>query len=91
MMEDDQMKRFADALTTACWIVLTLICGRGPAITLWVPSDGGYIVPPGESWRFFRGTGPASALADAWRQVDFNDSSWSIGLAGFGYGDGDDA
>jgi len=85
------MKRVADALTTACWIVLTLICGRGPAITLWVPSEGGYIVSPGESWRFFRGTGPASALADAWRKVDFDDSSWSIGLSGFGYGDGDDA
>jgi parallel beta-helix repeat protein len=29
--------------------------------------------------------------ADAWRQVDFDDSQWEAGAAGFGFGDEDDA
>ncbi len=85
------MKRSVGVFTTACGMVLLLICGRGQAVTLWVHSDIRQIVSPGETWRFFRGTGPAGTPAEAWRQADFDDSAWETGPAGFGYGDGDDA
>lgn len=49
------------------------------------------IIAPGNTWRFFRGTEPPSVPADAWKETDFNDSSWETGPSGFGYGDGDDA
>ncbi len=42
-------------------------------------------------WRFKKGTEEASDPIDAWRQIDFDDSSWEEGIAGFGYGDNDDA
>jgi parallel beta-helix repeat protein len=90
-MEDDLMKRFGGAFTIAFLLAFSLICGRGHAIVLTMPSDAEGLVSPGETWRFFRGTGPAGTPAEAWRQVDFDDSAWETGPAGFGYGDGDDA
>jgi len=60
-------------------------------MTLELQSDGGEFVSAGETWSFFRGTGPASDPADAWTQVDFDDSLWETGAAGFGFGDDDDA
>jgi len=85
------MKRFGGAFTIAFLLAFSLICGRGHAIVLTMPSDAEGLVSPGETWRFFRGTGPAGTPAEAWRQVDFDDSAWETGPAGFGYGDGDDA
>lgn len=85
------MKWSGGVFTAACGIVFALICGRGQAVTLWLHSDIRQIVSPGETWRFFRGTGPAGTPAVAWRQADFDDSAWETGPAGFGYGDGDDA
>ena len=45
----------------------------------------------GAEWAYFRGTEPPSAPADAWREPAFDASSWERGVAGFGYGDADDA
>jgi len=42
-------------------------------------------------WRFKRGVEEASDPIDAWRRIDFDDGAWEEGVAGFGYGDGDDA
>ncbi len=39
------------------------------------------------TWRFVRGLAEASALTNAWRQLGFNDSSWSNSAAPFFYGD----
>lgn len=46
------------------------------------------IVPRGSIWRYAKGT---SAQPSNWTALAFDDSAWSTGPAGFGYGDGDDA
>jgi hypothetical protein len=72
-------------------LAAVLICGIARAMTLQLGSEGVELVPSAATWKFFRGRQPASTPADAWRQVDFDDSGWETGPAGFGYGDGDDA
>jgi parallel beta-helix repeat protein len=72
-------------------LIVTAVCGDAGSMTLQVGSEGMELVPAGAAWRFFRGKEPAGAPADAWRQVDFDDSHWEAGLAGFGFGDNDDA
>ncbi|MDP7036896.1 MAG: CotH kinase family protein, partial [Candidatus Marinimicrobia bacterium] len=42
----------------------------------------------GDNWSYF--IGYSNPLSD-WREPEFDDSDWSIGASGFGYGDGDDA
>jgi hypothetical protein len=90
-MEDDLMKRFGGAFVLVCLIGSVLICGRGQAMTVNVSSNSRELVSPSGAWRFFRGTESPSTPADAWRQTDFDDSSWETGAAGFGFGDWDDA
>lgn len=34
---------------------------------------------------------PSSQPSSSWNQLEYNSSSWSTGISGFGYGDGDDA
>ena len=46
------------------------------------------VVPPGANWMY---TTPDYQLPNNWNQQGFNDSSWSEGPSGIGYGDGDDA
>jgi PKD repeat protein len=46
------------------------------------------VVPRGATWRYHAA---ASAPPAAWRERTFDDSGWSSGPAGFGFGDGDDA
>ena len=48
------------------------------------------IVAQGDEWRYLKGTAPFSTPVNAWRDLDFNDTSWLVGVAGFGYGDDDD-
>lgn len=60
--------------------------GNGFEVT-YVSTD---IIVENETWRFKRGTEEASAPIDAWRHLDFDDSGWETGQAGFGYGDNDD-
>jgi hypothetical protein len=45
------------------------------------------IVFEDDSWRYLV---PTSPVTDNWVQPGFDDSSWSLGPGGFGYGDGDD-
>lgn len=40
-----------------------------------------------DTWRYKKGD---SALDTNWNELDFDDSQWLMGKAGFGYGDGDD-
>ena len=46
------------------------------------------IVEKGEEWRYFKGT---TDPPSEWTAVSFDDTGWSRGNAGFGYGDDDDA
>ncbi len=48
------------------------------------------IIPEGATWRYKKGTGPFSETAIPWTSAEFDDSDWSVGESGFGYGDGDD-
>jgi len=45
------------------------------------------LAPAGSSWRFLDN---GSNQVTTWRNPGFNDSSWSNGVAQFGYGDGDE-
>jgi len=45
-------------------------------------------VPRGSSWRYRDGASPPPA---GWKDNGFDASGWSLGPAGFGYADGDDA
>ena len=64
-----------------------------PATTIDVDggSAGNDFIAPGEVWKFFKGTEPPSTSPNAWKAIDFDDSNWRTGPAGFGYGDNDDA
>ncbi len=46
------------------------------------------VIDQGDEWRYRIGT---SEPPSTWRTLGFDDSSWSEGPSGFGYGDGDDA
>jgi hypothetical protein len=46
------------------------------------------VVLPGNSWQYLV---PNSQPDISWKQLGFNDTSWSTGLSGIGYGDDDDA
>ena len=45
-------------------------------------------LPADATWRYLAGADPAD---EAWRGADFDESNWDEGVAGFGYGDEDDA
>jgi len=59
-------------------------------VTTLVPV-GDPLIALGEEWRFLRGTAPFSNPPTAWIETEFDDSSWSTGPSGFGFGDDDDA
>ncbi|MHC4216752.1 MAG: hypothetical protein ACYSWP_25690, partial [Planctomycetota bacterium] len=75
-------------------VLLTIIVSTiAPATTINVDGDsaGNDLIAPGETWKFFKGTEPPGSPADAWKDIDFDDSNWQNGPSGFGYGDNDDA
>jgi len=47
---------------------------------------GNFLVASGEEWRYLKGTSEASKPIDAWRNLSFDDSSWSSGATPFGFG-----
>jgi hypothetical protein len=47
----------------------------------------GFLMGPGESWRFLRGS---AGTPEDWQSSEFNDDTWESGTTGLGYGDGDD-
>lgn len=54
------------------------------------------ILDLGAGWKYFKGTrepspGGNGAATTEWTRVDFNDSTWTAGSTGIGYGDNDDA
>ncbi|MEM7231808.1 MAG: lamin tail domain-containing protein, partial [Planctomycetota bacterium] len=57
----------------------------------WLPSTGAttdddVFVEAESLWRFFKGTSEPSSPRSAWREVDFDDSSWTTGQLPAGYG-----
>ncbi len=78
-------------LILICLIGVVLAAGSVCGMTIQLGSAGIEFIAPGDTWKFFRGTDPASDPADAWKETNFDDSGWETGYSGFGYGDGDDA
>jgi hypothetical protein len=85
-MKDSHGKLVSMILLAALWP-----CGTARSMTIQVGTEGMDLVRAGAVWQFFRGKQPASTPGDAWRQVDFDDTRWETGPAGFGYSDNDDA
>ncbi|MBI4583340.1 MAG: lamin tail domain-containing protein [Planctomycetes bacterium] len=52
---------------------------------------GGALLPKGGSWKFKKGTEALPGGENGWTSLDFDDSSWNSGLAGFGYAAGENA
>lgn len=73
-----------------CLALLAFVCAEGNALTLIADSGGGEFIAPGETWSFFRGGTSPSTPVETWRTLDFDDSRWEKGVAGFGFGDDDD-
>ncbi|MBN1671472.1 MAG: CotH kinase family protein, partial [Kiritimatiellae bacterium] len=48
-------------------------------------SQAGVLVAAGSSWKYVKGTQEASLPHDAWREQDFDDSSWPSGNAPIGF------
>lgn len=46
------------------------------------------LIRQGDNWKYLV---PSSNIGDSWKGTGFNDSGWSNGPSGFGYGDNDDA
>lgn len=44
------------------------------------------VVGEHEEWRYFGSPIPSFDPPSVWREADFDDSQWNIGLSGFGYG-----
>ncbi len=74
-----------------CLLTLPTLTNRSGAMTIQIGSGGATLVEPGEVWRYLPGRTAPSEPGEAWTQLDFDDSAWLTGEAGFGYGDDDDA
>ncbi len=71
-------------------LVVTLSHGVVWSMTIELGSEGIDFIRRGDQWQFFRGDELPSNLADAWQEIEFNDSGWERDESGFGYGDNDD-
>jgi len=84
------MVRFGIRLLLVCAIASVLPCGIARSMTIQLGPETTEFISPGDTWSFLRGKAAPSAPADAWTQLDFDDSNWESGPSGFGYGDDDD-
>ncbi|MGA0844895.1 MAG: lamin tail domain-containing protein, partial [Luteolibacter sp.] len=48
-----------------------------------------YVSQFASGWRYFKGTNQAPSSDSSWRSLSYDDSSWSVGQAGIGYGNYD--
>lgn len=84
------MVRFGMRLGLVC-VLVVVTGGRAGAMTIQLGSEATTLVEAGWTWHYLAGTEAPSEPDDAWTQLDFDDSAWPVGPAGFGYGDNDDA
>ena len=52
-------------------------------LATWARGDDISLVRVGEDWRYYRGTNEPSSPVTAWRQLDFQDSSWQESASAF--------
>jgi concanavalin A-like lectin/glucanase superfamily protein/slime mold repeat-containing protein len=69
-------------------VVATLAIGGPGEVWISQPAQSPLPIVRGDAWKYFKGTlePPVS-----WNTAGFDDSGWSSGPSGIGYGDGDDA
>ncbi len=92
---DDGLACTVDSCNSGSGCVHTDNCPSG---SLCNHSTGNCDQPPalpianGATWKYLKGTAePAPGDLTSWTHVGYDDSSWSSGASGFGYGDNDDA
>lgn len=51
------------------------------------PASGVVLVPDAAEWKYHKGRQEPSFPSDAWRQLTFDDSAWSVGHTAVGYGE----
>src|SRR5687768_18396840 len=64
-----------------------ILLALGP-LFLSAPAFAQTLIPPGSVWKYLDN---GSDQGTAWRSPAFNDSTWPIGPAKLGYGDGNEA
>jgi len=77
------------------WVFPNININPNEYLLIFASGDDQYLVQHwetvidwGDIWSYFIGT---EEPPSDWKEIDFIDSSWSVGPSGFGYGDGDDA
>ncbi len=89
------MRLSDDSADPAKWVFPTRTLAAGDHLLLFASGknragfDGVWhtLVAPGATWRYLV---PSQQPSSTWTQPFFDDSSWSQGPSGFGYGDNDD-
>ena len=64
--------------------LLILASGKDKA---YLAEDWEFVVVDDSQWHYLV---PTASLGNSWTEIGYNDSNWSTGIGGFGYGDGDD-
>ncbi len=85
------MTRSGTRFVLACSVLAAILCSSAWSMTIQLGEETTEFISPGDSWSFFRGKTAPSTPADAWSQLNFDDSTWESGPSGFGYDDNDDA
>jgi hypothetical protein len=77
------------------WIIPDITLAPNEYLFLWASakdrsaiSYARTLINQGDEFKYIL---PNAELASNWRSLNYNDSNWSEGSSGFGYGDGDDA
>ncbi len=73
-------------IATSSPVKITSQKASSPRQVVVMPRDTVPVIKPNAKWRYLAGADPK----DDWASPAFDDGSWKVGAAGFGYGDGDD-
>ena len=75
---------FPDHLLASGERILILASGKDKP---YLADDWEFVVVDNAQWQYLV---PTASIGDTWTDSGYNDSNWSTGTGGFGYGDGDD-
>ena len=73
---------------SSSWTRVALIAAASLGAIRGTPAQDQVLVPAGASWKY---DDTGTDLGSGWRALEYDDSSWSVGPAQLGYGDGDEA
>ena len=75
---------FPDHLLASGERILILASGKDKP---YLAEDWEFVVVDNSQWQYLV---PTASIGNTWTESGYNDSNWSTGTGGFGYGDGDD-